>query len=63
MIKYFEWLHNQNDTNISPDGILENQLGQLITRLEGLLHDVPEAQKSLLVDKLVRQIEERILGL
>ena len=72
MIRYNEWLDDQavnaelggfTMTTAHDDGVLANQMEQLVNRLEGLLHDVPESKKTALIDRLMRQIEERILGL
>lgn len=45
------------------DDLLASQLEQYVTRIEGLCHGLSEEQKSELLDKFMRSLEERILGL
>lgn len=58
MITYNEW----QQMNVGDD-LLSSQLEQMVTKLQGLLHNVPEEEKNVLVDKFMRQVEERILGI
>lgn len=72
MITYNEWKKTGIDELSSGDfgmvvfkdeGVLANQLEQLVGRLEGLLHGVSEDTKAQLIDGFMRQVEKRVLGL
>lgn len=67
-----EWLKDKNIGELSQGfgaivyhdrELTETQLEQIVLRIEGLVHGFDEETKSLLIDKLMRSVEERILGL
>lgn len=49
--------------NVPDESIIENQLEQLVSRLEGLCHGLSENKKDEMIDRFMRQVEEKILGL
>jgi hypothetical protein len=67
MISYCEWLEQKSSDygmiTHQDDNVLTNQMEQLVTRLQGLLHGVSENKKSILLDEFMRKVEERILGI
>ena len=71
MKTFNEWMGTQVDGLSSDYGmttdydgeLINGQLDQLVTRLEGLVHGLTEAQKTTLIDKFMQQVEERILML
>ena len=55
-----EWMEDKGIEELDTDSILENQLEQLVTRLNGLIHD--NDNKKAIVEKFIKDVEKRVLG-
>lgn len=67
MKTYNEWLKkkdiNESCMTYRNDELIEGQIDQLVTRLEGLVYDLDKNTKAKMIDRFMQQLESKILGL
>jgi hypothetical protein len=64
-----EWMQskgineNYGMHTVIDEDLVASQVDMIVTKLEGIIHDLDANQKSAVMDRFMKQVEERILGI